>query len=93
MILSVAQAPTEGASNTHMFGIWSDIVVGGDRPAGLVDAFLLEGDGTIQVHAVWESMEAHDRAMAETVNDTVFGFFAACGLDSSQRVFRVIGRL
>lgn len=93
MILSTAQAPTEGANSTHMFGIWSDIVVGGDRPPGLIDAYLLEGDGTIHVHAIWESMEAHDQAMAQQADHAVFGFFAACGLDPTQRVFRVIGRL
>jgi hypothetical protein len=93
LILSVAQAPTEGASNTHMFGIWSDMIVSGERPPGLVNAYLLEGDGTIHVHTIWESREAHDRAMAKAPNHAVFGFFAACGLDPAQSVFRVIGRI
>jgi hypothetical protein len=93
VILSTARASLEGANSTEMFGIWSDMVVGGDRPPGLVNAYLLEGDGTIHVHAIWESRDAHDRAMAEAPNHAVFGFFAACGLDPAQSVFRVIGRI
>lgn len=92
MILSIARAPMDDADSTHMFGIWSDIVVG-DRPAGLVDCYLLEGDGAIHVHAVWESLEAHDRAMEKRSNHPVFGFFEACGLDPTHTVYRVVGHM
>lgn len=92
MILSVAHASLEDADSTHMFGIWSDMVVG-ERPAGLVDAYLLEGEGSIHVHAIWESVEAHDRAVHEDLNHPAFGFFEACGLDPTHVVYRVVGRI
>lgn len=93
MILSIANAPTEGAESTHMFGIWSDLVVG-ERPAGLLDCYLVEGDGVVQVAAIWESQEAHDAALEdEDEGHPAYGFFAACGLDPTHTIYRVIGRM
>ncbi len=93
MILSIAQASSEGAGTTEMFGIWSDMVVG-DRPTGLVDSYLLQGDGTVHVVSVWESQEAHDAALQDkATNHPAYGFFDACGLDPTHATFRVIGRM
>lgn len=92
MILSVAHASVEGADNTNMFGIWSDLVVG-ERPAGLVNAYLLEGDGAVYVHSIWESQEAHDAAMDASSAHPALGFFEACGLDPTHMVYDVIGHM
>lgn len=93
MILSIAHATAEDADKTHMFGVWSDMIVG-ERPSGLVDSYLVEGEGTVHVVAVWESEEAHDAALAdEEPTHPAYGFFAACGLDPTHTVFRVIGRM
>lgn len=92
VIVSVAQASMDDADSTRMFGIWSDIVVG-DRPAGLVDCYLLAGDGAIHVYAIWESQAAHDHAVEETSSHPGFGFFEACGVDPRHAVYEVIGRM
>lgn len=92
VILSVAHASVADADSTNMFGIWSNMVVG-ERPEGLVDAYLLEGDGVVYVHSVWESVEAHDRAVEEGSIHPAFGFFEACGLDPTHTVLAVIGHM
>ena len=92
MIVSVAHASMEDADSNHLFGIWSDIIVG-DRPAGLVDCLLLRGDDAVHVHAVWESRDAHDNAVTDRSLHPAFGFFEACGVDPNHVVYDVIGRL
>ncbi len=92
MILSITHAPLDEATNANLFGAWSDVVVG-DRPTGLVDCYLLEGEEVVQIAAVWESAEDHDRAMGEEVNHPAFAVFEACGLDPAHTVFNVVGRL
>ena len=59
MIMSIAQAPVDEASHVNVFGAWSDLIVG-ERPTGLVDCYLLEADGVVQVAAVWRSIDDHD---------------------------------
>ena len=92
MILSVAHASVEEADSTNMFGIWSNMVVG-ERPEGLVNAYLLEGEGAVYVHSVWDSRDAHDRAIESESNHPAYGFFEACGLDPTHTVYQVIGHL
>lgn len=92
MILSVAHASLEDADNTNMFGIWSDMIVG-ERPAGLVNAYLLEGDGAVHVHSIWEDREALDRAMVGESSHPAMGFFEACGVDPDHTVYEVIGHM
>ena len=92
MILSMAQAPVDDPTAEYIFGAWSDIVVG-ERPAGLIDCYLSQGDGTLQMMSIWDSVEDHDRAVEETQNHPAFGFFEACGLDPRQTIHTVIGRL
>jgi len=92
MILSLAHAPVEDASRDNLFGAWSDLVVG-DRPNGLIDCYLLEDEGVVQVAAIWESVEAHDRAIGEERTHPAFVVFEASGLDPTHSVFSIVGRL
>lgn len=92
MILSIAQATVDEASKDNLFGAWSDLVVG-DRPDGLVDCYLLESDGTVQVAAVWTSLDHHDAALTGDDTHPAALVFAACGVDPSHSVFEVLGHL
>ena len=92
MILSMAHASVEDPTAEYIFGAWSNIVVG-ERPDGLIDCYLSQGDGVVQMVSIWTSIEDHDRAMEEAKNHPAFGFFAACGLDPTHTTYEVIGRL
>jgi hypothetical protein len=92
LIVSIANAQIDDAARDHLFGAWSDLLVG-DRPPGLVDCYLLEADGTVQIAAVWESAAHHERAVRGDETHPGFLVFAACGVDPSHTVFKVMGRM
>ncbi len=92
MILSIAHASVEDPTAEYIFGAWSDIVVG-ERPDGLIDCYLSQGDGVIYMVSIWESVDDHDRAIEEETNHPAYGFFEACGIDPSHAIYQVIGRL
>ncbi len=91
MILSIAHASVDDPDADFIYGAWSDIVVG-ERPEGLVDSYLSKADGEVYMVSVWESIEAHDRALEASSDNPAFGFFAACGLDPTHDIYQVIGR-
>lgn len=92
MILSMAHARCDQATTNHVFGVWSDLVVD-QRPQGLIDAYLLEADGGVQVASIWASAEDHDRAMGEDQTHPAYVVFDAAGLDPSHTIYKVVGRL
>ena len=92
MILSLAHAEAGDATDHNLYGAWSDIVVG-ERPDGLMDGFLLYGDGVVQVAAIWESRDAHDRALQDQKTHPAYVLFEAAGLDHTHTVYEVVGRL
>ena len=92
MILSIAHADADEAVHANVFGAWSDLVVGA-RPNGLIDCFLLKADDVVQVAAVWESEDHHDRAISEEGNHPAYVVFEASGLDATHNVFDVIGSI
>ncbi len=92
MILSIAHAPVGDPTAEYIFGAWSDIVVG-ERPDGLLDCYLSQGDQVIHMVSIWESVEDHDRAIKEEENHPAYGFFEACGIDPTHATYKVIGRL
>lgn len=92
MIMSVAHATVGEATYSNVFGHWSDLVVG-DRPDGLVDCYLLETDGLVQITAIWTSIEHHDRAIHEEANHPGYSVFEASGVDCTHTVFKVVGRV
>jgi hypothetical protein len=76
----------------NMCGAWSNLVTGA-RPEGLVDCFLMEADGVVQVVALWESTDAHDRALGEEDTHPAFAVFEAMDADPTHAVFKVVGDL
>lgn len=92
MILSIAEADADDAVHGNVFGAWSNLVVG-NRPDGLVDSYLLREDGVVQVVAVWESLEHHDRAVHEDGAHPAYVVFEASGLDCTHRVLNVVGSI
>ncbi len=92
MIMSVAHAPVGESERDNVFGEWSDLVVG-ERPSGLVDCYLLETDGVVQIAALWTSREDHDRAVHEASNHPAYAVFEASGIDPTHSIYTVVGRL
>ena len=92
MILSIAHAKADEAAHANVFGAWSDLVVG-SRPAGLVDCYLLKDDSAVQVVAIWESEDHHDRAIADEGNHPAHVVFEASGLDTTHTVLNVVGSI
>lgn len=92
MILSIARAEADDAAHANVFGAWSDLVVG-NRPDGLVDSYLLRAGETVQVVAVWESLEHHDRAVHEDGVHPAYVVFEASGLDCRHEVLDVVGSI
>ncbi len=91
-VFSLAHADIEEATKAHLFAAWSNLVTG-ERPAGLVDCFLLEGDGVVQVAAMWENAEAHEQALADEGSHPAFVVFEAAGADVTHTLMGVVGFL
>ncbi|MGI9584153.1 MAG: hypothetical protein ACR2N7_01015 [Acidimicrobiia bacterium] len=92
VIVSIAHAEVTAATQANLYGAWSNLVTG-DRPQGLDHCFLLESDGVVQVLAVWQSQDAHDRAIEDEGAHPAFAVFDAEGIDPNQTVFNVVGHL
>lgn len=92
MILSIAHAEADEAAHANVFGAWSDLVVG-NRPDGLVDSYLVQRDSVVQVVAVWESRDHHDRAVGDEAAHPAYVVFEAAGLDPVHSVYSVVGTI
>jgi heme-degrading monooxygenase HmoA len=94
MIVSLGHANADEAARSNVFGAWSDLIIG-DRPDGLVDCYLLhsDDDDTVQVVAVWESIDHHDRALHDEGAHPAYNVFEAAGLDSTHTVLNVMGSI
>jgi hypothetical protein len=90
VILSMAQAEVTEADRDNLIGEWSDLVVG-DRPSGLVSAYLIHDGPYVRVAAVWRSAEAHDAALAEEGAHPAFRVFEAAGADPEHSVMSIVG--
>jgi hypothetical protein len=86
----MAHAEITEAERDNLLGEWSDIVVG-ERPDGLVSAYLLADGPYLRVAAVWSSIEAHQRALDNEGSHPAFKVFEAAGADPDHSVMRVIG--
>ena len=94
MIVSIAHARTDEAAQANVFGAWSDLVVG-NRPEGLVDCYLLKShdDDAVQIVAVWDSIDHHDRAVHDDGTHPAYAVFEAAGLDCTHTVLDVMGNI
>ena len=92
MILSLAQSQVAEATKGNMFGAWSNLVTG-TRPDGLVDCYLMESDGVVQLAALWESVDAHDLAIGEEATHPAFAVFEAMDAEPTHTVFKIVGHL
>ncbi len=92
MIMSVAHASVDASEHANVFGAWSELVVG-DRPDGLIDCYLLETEGAVQITAVWKTLEDHDRAVHDEANHPAYAVFEASGVDPAHNLFAVVGHL
>lgn len=88
----MAHAEVPEADHHHLIGQWSDLVVG-DRPDGLVSAYLLKDGDYLRVAAIWRSAEDHDRALHEEKSHPAFQVFEAAGMDPQHAVMHVVGSL
>ena len=68
-------------------------MVVGEKPEGLVSAYLLTEGDTVRVAAVWHSVAAHDRALDDERNHPAFRVFEAAGLDPQHTAMNVMGSL
>lgn len=92
MILSIAHAAADEATRANVFGTWSDLVVG-ERPNGLIDSYLVHGDDSVQIVAVWQSRQHHDDAIGDEITHPAYIVFEAAGLDPAHTIFDVVGRI
>ena len=92
MILSIAHAEVDEATNANVFGAWSNLVVG-TRPDGLINCYLTEGEGVVQIAAIWETSEHHDRAISEEKSHPAYVVFEASGLDPTHTEYKIVGSL
>ena len=92
MILSIASASVDDPEAEYIYSAWSDMVVG-DRPEGLVDCSLSRSDEVLQMVSLWDSIEFHDRALADRESHPALGVFAACGVEPQHSTFQVMGQL
>jgi hypothetical protein len=92
LIISMAHAEVPEGDHAHVLGEWSDLVVG-ERPDGLVAAYLLRDGGYLRVAAVWRSVEHHDRALYEERCHPAYQVFEAAGVDPHHVVMNVMGSI
>ncbi len=88
----MAHAEVAEASRDNLYGEWSDLMVG-DKPDGLLSAYLVADDDHVRVAALWESVEAHNRALHDEKTHPAFKVFEAAGLDPQHSVMDVMGHL
>jgi len=92
MIFAVAEAEVAEADSHHLAGAWSNLVVG-EQPDGLVESYLLRGDGVWQVISVWDDVGSLDRALGEEGSHPANAVFDAAGVDCRHTSMHVIGHL
>jgi hypothetical protein len=92
VIFAVAEAEVTEADSHHLAGAWSDLVVG-KQPTGLVESYLVRGEGVWQVISVWDDADSLDRALGEEDNHPANAVFDAAGIDCRHTSMHVMGHL
>jgi len=88
----MAHAAVAEADRDNLYGEWSEVRVG-EKPDGLVSAYLLADGDHVQVAAVWHSIEAHNQALHDEQTHPAFRVFEAAGLDPQHSVMEVMGSI
>ena len=88
MIMSVGHASVDASEHANVFGAWSELVVG-DRPDGLIDCYLLETEGAVQITAVWKTIapaigKADDMIVKPVLTEVVPRVLAPLSMFSSE---------
>lgn len=91
MIVAIAHADVEEARVHHLMKAWSDLVVG-DKPAGLVECLLLQGDNGWQVTSIWHDTESLERAHSEEGAHPAYTVFEAAGAEPIHTTLQLTGR-
>ena len=92
MIFAVAEANVAEADSHHVLKAWSDLVVD-EPPPGMLECYLLRGDGIWQIASVWDDHESLNRALGEERNHPAYAVFEAAGVDLRHNSMQVTGRL
>jgi hypothetical protein len=92
VIFAVAEAQVPDVDSHHLMGAWSDLVVG-EQPHGLVESYLLRGEGSWQIVSVWDSAASLDRALGEERSHPAHTVFDAAGVDCRHTMMKVAGHL
>lgn len=92
MILSIARAEVDRQAHIDLLGAWSDMVAL-DHPVGLVDCWFTQVPGRVEIMAVWEDREAHDRALSEEGDHPAYRVFEAAGTHVEHEVLDIMGRI
>ena len=92
MIFAVAEAEVAEADSHHVLTAWSNLVVG-DRPPGMLECYLLRGDGTWQIASVWDDDESLNLALGDERTHPAYAVFEAAGADLRHNSMHVTGRL
>lgn len=92
MIFAVAEADVAEADSHHVLTAWSDLVVG-DRPSGMLECYLLRGEGVWQIASVWVDDDSLNRALEDERNHPAYAVFEAVGAGLRHNSMHVTGRL
>lgn len=92
MIFAVAEAEVAEADSHHVLKAWSDLVVG-DRPDGMLECYLLQGEGKWQIASVWNDQDSLNRALEDEGDHPAYVVFEAAATDPHHITMHVTGRL
>jgi hypothetical protein len=92
VIFAVAEAEVAEADSHHLAGAWSNLVVG-NQPTGLVESYLLSGDGVWRVISVWDDVDSLNRALGEEGIHPANAVFDAVGIACRHTSMHVVGHL
>jgi len=92
VIFAIAEAEVAEADAHHVLTAWSDLVVG-DRPRGMLECYLLRGEGIWQIASIWEDDDALSQALGDEATHPAYGVFEAAGADLRHNSMQVTGRL
>ena len=92
MIFAVAEAEAAEADSHHVFGAWSDLVVG-EQPHGLSRPTCFVGTAYGRSSRVWHDADSLDRALGDEGAHPANAVFDAAGFDCRHTTMHVAGLL